>query len=413
LDNVSRFDKMDEKEKELVKQVEHLKPEIIQLTRALVRIPSPSGQENEAQSFVRSKLREIGFKVESHSKVSSRPNLLANLEFSKRGRNLLFVAHIDNILPGNREGWRYDPFSARLVNGRIYGRGVADMKAALAAMIVSAKAISNSKIQEGTVSLASVVDEEIESEYGMKYLYEKKLIRADACIFGEPSFPFVATALKGGIWLKLVSRGKKVGSGWPSEGVNAVMKMAKVLCALEDLDMASGFKAHPFLGKPSIAPGTTIRGGDQLHSIPDRCEATVEVYMVPGQKSEDVVSMIKDKISELHRFDRTLSVEVQTLFETEPVMTTDEDKIYRDLQSSIASIFKKRAEPIGVPSIGDARFTSKLGIPTIAAYGPGERAKGHVSNESVSVHVLTNVTKVYALTAYRFLKKERRLDGVS
>lgn len=406
---VSHSQEIDGKEKELLRQVELLTPELIQLTRELVRIPSPSGHEKEAQSFVSSKLREIGFKVESHSKEgsSSRPNLLARLEFSKRGRNLLFVAHIDNILPGNREDWRYDPYSARLVNGKIFGRGVADMKGALVAIIISAKAFSNSKkIQkEGTVSIASVVDEEIESEFGMKYLYEKKLIRGDACIFGEPSFPYVATALKGGVWLKLVSHGEKVGSGWPSEGVNAVTNMAKVLCALEGLDLARGFKAHPLLGKPSIAPGTTISGGDQLHSIPDRCEATVEVYTVPGQKPGDIISMIKDKISELRRSDPSIAIKVLPLFSTEPVITTDKDKIYRDLQSSIASVFKKDADPIGIPSIGDARFTSRLGIPTVAAYGPGEKGKGHVTNESVSVRVLTNVTKVYALTIYRFLKE--------
>jgi succinyl-diaminopimelate desuccinylase len=395
-------------QEKILKQIDLLKSELIQLTQDLVRIPSVSGEEKEAQSFVHSKLKEIGFEVQSHTKAPSRPNLVAKLESPYHGKredskNLLFIAHIDNIPAGNRESWRYDPYSAQLADGRIFGRGVADMKAALAAMIIAAKAIRDSDIEtRGTLSIASVVDEEIDSAYGMKYLADNKLLQADSSIFGEPSFPYVVTALKGGVWLKLVTSGKKVGSGWPSEGINAVTKMAKVLCELDRLDIASGTEEHPLLGRPTIALGTTITGGDAIHSIPDKCEATVEIYTIPGQSSKDVISKVELLLNNLRKSDEELSVRLETLFEIAPTITETNEGIYLDLQSSISSVFGDQAEPIGIPSIGDARFMTELGIPTIIAYGPGEKGKGHVANESVSIETLTRVAKVFALTALRF-----------
>jgi succinyl-diaminopimelate desuccinylase len=400
-----------EARKGVLEQIDLLKSELVKLTQELVRIPSVSGEEKEAQSFVYSKLKEIGFEVHSHAKISSRPNLVATLKLtsSKRNeipKNILYVAHIDNIPPGKRQDWRYDPYSGKLVDGRIFGRGVADMKASLAAMMIAAKAILNSgKETIGTFSIASVVDEETGSDYGMKYLADNRLLQADASIFGEPAFPNVATALKGGLWLKIVTHGKRIGSGWPSEGVNAVIKMAKILCELERLDITSGTQEHPLLGRPTIAPGTTIHGGDAIHTIPDRCEATVEVYTVPGQNSKDVISKIRSMLNDLGKSDKDLDADVKILFETEPILTQTNERIYLDLQSSINTVFGAEAEPIGIPSLGDARFMKKLGIPTVIAYGPGERGRGHVVNESVSVETLTKVAKVYALTALRFWKQ--------
>src|SRR5579884_399838 len=108
-------------------------------------------------------------------------------ELDRIPKNILYVAHIDNIPPGKRQDWRYDPYSGKLVDGRIFGRGVADMKASLAAMMIAAKAILNSgKETIGTFSIASVVDEETGSDYGMKYLADNRLLQADASIFGEP-----------------------------------------------------------------------------------------------------------------------------------------------------------------------------------------------------------------------------------
>jgi acetylornithine deacetylase/succinyl-diaminopimelate desuccinylase-like protein len=271
-------------------------------------------------------------------------------------------------------------------------------------MIIAAKALKAELENRGTISIASVVDEEAESEFGMKYLSENRFIHADAAIFGEPAFPSIVTALKGGVWLKLITLGKKVGSGWPSEGVNAVMKMTKVLNELQKLDIAEGFLENPLLGKPTMALGTTVRGGDSLHTLPDRCEATVEIYTVPGQSTKVVISKIKSLLEKMQKLDKDLSVRLEILFEVSPIITKTTERIYRDLQSSIFAIFGKEAEPIGIPSIGDARFTQDLGIPTIIAYGPGEKGKGHVANESVEIENVKRVAKVYALTAMRFWK---------
>ncbi len=388
-----------EPENKVLSRVDLLRDKLVSLTQQLVRIPSVSGQEKNVQSFIQSKLEEIGFSVDVFAKDPSRPNLVAKM--GDGGKNILFVGHADNIPVGNDVGWFFPPYSASVSSGRIYGRGVADMKSGLAAMIVAAQALKEAELEaNGSFSRASVVDEEVESEYGMKYLAENSLISADAAIFGEPSFPDVTVKLKGGVWLKITTFGKSVGSGWPEQGTNAVTKMAKILLELESLDL--GTQTDSLLGRPTIAPGTTIRGGSTMHSIPDSCEATVEIYIIPGLKAQDILRKVEDALIDMKKSDNALEYRIETIFQTEPYETRPEEKIYKDLQYSIKSVFGMPAGSAGIPSVGDARFMRDLGIPSVVAYGPGEKGKGHVINESVSIDSLVGVTKVYALTALRF-----------
>ncbi len=347
-----------------------------------------------------SKLHEIGFTVNEFSNHPKRPNLVAALKGTQAGPNILFVAHVDNIPAGEPLNWRVNPYEAQVLDGRIVGRGVADMKAGLAAMIIAAKAIRESGVPMlGNFSIASVVDEELESEYGMKFLAKNALVKADCAVFGEPSFPYVDIALKGGVWLKLTTFGKSVGSGWPESGVNAVTKMAKVLLELDKLVLDE--KSHYLLGRATISPGTTIRGGLMMHSIPDKCEATVDIYTVPGLTTGKAVSIVVQCVEKLEREDPDLKVKIETIFEANAYELEQDAEILLNLQSATESVFGKRAELAGVPSLGDARFMADLRIPSIAAYGPGEKGKGHILDESVEINTLVGVAKVYALTALR------------
>ena len=384
----------------VVSRIDEMREEAIQLTQELVRIRSLSGEEEKIQTYVHAILSQIGFEVKSYSKVINRPNLIASLFGARQHPNLLLIAHVDNIPVENSDSWLAPPYEAQVMAGRILGRGVADMKAGLAAMIIAAKSIKESGVPiNGALSIATVVDEEVDSTYGMRYLADNLLISADAAVFGEPSFPYVAVALKGGAWLKMTTAGKAVGSGWPERGVNAVTNMAKLLLHLEALDF--GKASHPLLGRTTIAPGTTINGGTNLHSVPDRCEATVDVYSIPGETTEHILARIQNVIDRLHTEDPNFEASVNLLYSAEPYEIAPNQELLVDLQSCIESVFGSKAELTGVPSIGDARFLGKLGIPAIPAYGPGESGKGHVINESVKIDTLIGVAKVYALLALR------------
>ncbi len=349
----------------------------------------------------------MGYSVKTYAKTPGRPNLISVLHGFESKPNLLFIRHADNISASRAEVWQHPPYSGELSKGRIYGRGVADMKSGLAAMIFAGRAIKESGIRiKGGYSVASVADEEVESQYGMKYLARgfsrgmSPLLVADAAVFGEPSFPWIVVALKGGVWLRITVKGKSIGSGWTHKGVNAVTRMAKVLLELEKLDL--GRLDHPLLGRPTIAAGTTIRGGVGLYSISDRCEATVEVYTVPGLGTPEVLSKVERLLEKMKRKDKDLSVKVEPIFEVDSYLTDSNERVYTCAQSAIMSVMGKHAKRIGVPSVGDARFLRQLGIPCVVAYGPGEYGREHVIDESVRVESLIRVTKIYALTALRF-----------
>lgn len=381
-------------------KIDEMREEAIQLTQDLVRIRSLSGEEEQVQDYLYSVLSRIGFEVRKYSKVSNRPNLIASLHGKQEHPDILFIAHVDNIPSGDSSSWVSPPYEARIIQERIVGRGVADMKAGLASMIIAAKAIKASGVEmKGTFSIAAVVDEEVDSTFGMKYLAENSLISSDAAVFGEPAYPHVAVALKGGAWLRITTKGKAVGSGWPENGVNAVTNMARLLLRLESLDFDE--TGHPLLGKTTIVPGTTIKGGTNVHSVPDSCEATVDVYSIPGETSDRILTKIQQHIDGLSQEDSNFKASVELLYSADPYEIRPDQKLLVELQSCIQSVFGAKAELIGVPSIGDARFLGKLGIPAIPAYGPGEKGKGHVMNESVKIDTLIGVAKVYAMLALR------------
>ncbi|HYB41151.1 MAG TPA: M20/M25/M40 family metallo-hydrolase, partial [Candidatus Methylomirabilis sp.] len=121
--------------------------EVVELTRALVRIPSvyrpgdPGGTEAEVASFVESWLRREGFAIEVQPVAPGRPNVIGWLGEKTPGtRSLLLEGHTDVVTEGDPRDWSWPPFAAELVDGRIYGRGAADMKSGLAAAMVAAAA---------------------------------------------------------------------------------------------------------------------------------------------------------------------------------------------------------------------------------------------------------------------------------
>lgn len=404
---------------EILKEIESLKKEIIKFTRELVRIKSVNPYspnesykvnkpiEKEVARLIFDKLKSFRLRPKYVSALSNRPNVVCSLKV--KGKPVLILnGHMDVVPIGEESKWEYPPFSARIVNGKLYGRGSLDMKSSLAAMVFTIKALSKLNLK-GNLIFTAVVDEEpgAYSEIGSKYLLKQDL-KADACIIGEPGTKKICIGCKGGYRLKLVSRGKSVHTGsskWErkEKGVNAVTKMAKVLLELEKLKL----KYKPvkiFKGrKPVITPGTLIKGGTGINIVPDYCKATVDMRLMPGQTRKEVKKEIQTCINGLKKKDPQIQLEIQDLMFV--------SSVYISKNENIVKILKKNAGYIlgGEPEIGpagawcDSHFFIEKGIPTISGFGPqGENMHG--TNEFVYIGSIIDVCKIYALTAFDFLK---------
>ena len=243
--------------------------------------------EGEVPTLIFEKLKSIGLSPRYLGASKERPNVVAEWG-EKRGRmGLMLNGHMDTIPPEGRDV--ISPFSGAVRNGKIYGLGSLDMKASLAAYVFAVKALIDAKVKiKGKLTLAFVVDEETGacSPYGTQYLIDQGCV-PKACFIGEHGSKYVRTAQRGGYRFKIITKGEAVHTGvsaWErgEMGHNAVVDMAKIIEALQGLEIP--FKqAKMFEGrKPMFTFPTKISGGVAMNVVPALCEAYGDVRLLPG-----------------------------------------------------------------------------------------------------------------------------------
>ena len=167
----------------------------VALTQALVRCPTVTPDASSALDLLQRSLEPLGFVC--HRLVfegdGSFPvdNLFAKL--GQGGRHLAFAGHVDVVPPGDRAQWDLDPFAGEIVDGRLYGRGAADMKSGVAAFVAAvAREIAATGAPQGSISLLITGDEERDAINGTVKLLAwaaERGERFDACLVGEPTSP--------------------------------------------------------------------------------------------------------------------------------------------------------------------------------------------------------------------------------
>lgn len=396
--------------------------DLIHLTKEFINVPTvnPPGEHYvEMAELIGKRLEDLGFIVDlvnvPESKLREfglelpRVNVIGRLEGVGGGPTLVFNGHYDVVPPGT--GWISDPFKAVEKEGKIYGRGASDMKAAFAAMMVAVKAIKKVGLKlKGDLIFTATPDEETGGHAGAEYIVKNGLVRGNACIVGEPTEPDkVCVAHKGVLWLELTTYGKSAHASMPHMGINAVEKMAKVITSFEKL------KTQLFKRKtkapmpeevrsPTIMVGGVIQGGVKINVVPDKCTVTIDRRLIPEESFDQAEKEILDLINDLMREDPELRVEVRVLERAMPAYTPVEERIVQVLTQSIRSVYGREPVISGLAGFTDMRFFNQI-MPSVL-YGPGSMAQAHVANEFVTVDNLINAAKVYALTLMEYLGVE-------
>lgn len=323
----------------------------VALLKDLVRIPSPSGGEEAIASYLEQALRSFGFEPRRDGN-----NLHAAL--GTRGPVLLLNSHTDTVPTG--EGWTRDPLGAETENGRVYGRGSNDAKGCLAAMIAGASAAFASNPPKGRVLLAATCEEET-SGAGLEALLPS-LPKPDAAVVGEPTGLHPAVAQKGLLILEIAVKGESAHAAWGG-GRNAVVAAAKDILALEGVSFD---RSHPALGLPSLAV-TQAKGGERHNVIPDRCDLVVDVRTTPAYAPEEIVSMVRQRVS------GEVSVRSKRL------VSVDTDPDAGIVRAALRA--NPGAVPFGSPTLSDWVFLD--GIPAVKV-GPGDSRRSHTPDEFVT-----------------------------
>jgi succinyl-diaminopimelate desuccinylase len=382
-----------------------------------VRIPSvvrpadPDATELAVARYVECWLREEGFAVEVHEVAPGRPNVLAMYGDRTAGPTLLLEGHTDVVTEGDPAQWTHAPFGADLVDGRIYGRGSADMKSGLAAAMIAAAALKRSGTQlGGRLVVGALVDEEGDM-IGAKHLARTSVGRElTAAIICEPEQNELCLEQRGVVWARVTAHGRMAHGAMPEAGVNPITALGALLREAPVLErrLRRLCARSRYLRPPTVTPTVVqapVQGVPQPNVIPSTAHATLDIRLTPGP---DAAAVAKE-IDEACR--RAMDACPGTRVEWQPVngyrLATRVDRtepLARAMAWAVRTVTGKPARYGGVPGSTDGTILrASLGIPIVTC-GPGNRLIPHQADEYVEVTEVVDAARIYVASAVRFLK---------
>jgi succinyl-diaminopimelate desuccinylase len=397
--------------------LEHVNPdEVVAWTQALVRIPSvyrPRADEGEEQAatWVRARLEEMGLETHWQVVAPSRPNVVGLLRGVQSHRTLMFEGHTDVVTEGDPGAWTHGgPFSAAVVDGRIYGRGANDMKGGLVAAMCATQAILRSGVKlQGDILIGALVDEE-GLMLGVKHFVDQGWARRiDAAIICEPEENHLCIAQKGVLWARITCTGVMSHGAMPLTGANPIYPMAALLTKLRDLEAAeiARLGAHEFLGQPSITPTilqSPVRGEPQNNVMPAQCQLTLDCRLIPDQTPDDLEIRIRTLFEQVKASeDARVQFEFEVIEARPPTFISRDAEIVRVLDAAYRDITGREPVYGGVPGTTDGTILfSRAGVPIVTC-GPGDIYIPHHINEWLGIDELVEATRLYVVAALRFL----------
>lgn len=407
----------------LLRRVEETRDEMAQFTSDLVKFPTvnpPGKNYPECAQFIGSRLQKFGFEV-TYYPAQDRPEHTAEFpRINVMGRrcgkyerpSLHLNGHFDVVPPG--EGWTTDPFSGKIENGRVYGRGSADMKAGLAAAVFAADAIRREGIElGGALDFSATVDEESGGFAGLGWLAANGLVSSrntDYVIIPEPFGPDrVCLGHRGVYWFKVTALGKTAHGSMPFLGESAIEGMSRFLESVHrELIPALNRRKTVMPVVPQDARRPTlninsITGGQdestaQTPCVADRCEAVFDRRFLPEEDFQDVRNEIQGLIANVHNKDTSLRFELEDLLMVPSVSAPSDGALVKALDRAAVAVMGKNLQKVASPGTYDHKHVFLQGaIDQCVAYGPGELLQAHKPDEFCSIDDMVTHAKVLAL----------------
>lgn len=370
----------------------------VDLLRALVRAPSPSGRERPAVDAFAAAMRDLGFDRVAVDEAGNAVGTIAR----GAGPRLVFNGHLDTVPTGDPAAWPVDPLAGELVDGRVWGRGSVDMKGALAAMAVAARIAADAGFA-GTLVVAGMVQEEV-GGLGARWFGERH--DADLVVLGEPSDLGLRLGHRGRIEARVTLPGRIAHAAKAELGENALLRAARYALALQRLELP----LDPVLGRSS-ATLTQLRGfpSDGANVVPGRADLTIDYRHVAGEAPEEVVARLaaldpeaRVEITEEHAVSEGGAVErryprVNPAYRVEPG--------HPAIAWARGVLDHALGRPVDVGTwwfATDAPHLARMGAPVLG-FGPGDPELAHTTREAIDVASLETAALAYAALATAFL----------
>jgi len=394
--------------------------EVMELARALVRIPSvyrpgdPESTEARVAALVETWLRREGFEVEVQEVAPGRPNVIGWIgEKRPGGKSLLFEGHTDVVTEGDPADWSWPPFGADLVDGRIYGRGAADMKSGLAAAMVAAATFKRAGVMpRGKLVVGALVDEE-DGMRGVRHLVGTPIGRElDAAIICEPEENELCLEQRGVVWARFRARGQMAHGAMPEAGVNPIACLGVILREAAGLQkrLRKRCERSRYLRPATVTP-TIIQGPPsgvgvpQSNVIPALAELTLDIRVTAGIDADGIRGELEQLCARAAQTHPGAKVEWELVNPFRLATRVDRaEPVVRSMVRGVRQATGRAPRYGGVPGSTDGTvLRMELGIPIVTC-GPGNRMIPHQVNEYVEVAEVVDAARIYAASALNYLE---------
>lgn len=349
--------------------------------------------EGEIAELVAGWLGQWGYSTRTTEVATGRFNVVA-----RRGRGsgpaLLLNGHLDTVGVEDMP----DPFSGDIREGRLYGRGAADMKGGVACILAAAARLAADELP-GELIVALTADEE-HASLGMEALVASG-IDADAAVVCEPTELAVMPAHKGFLWIEAVVKGRAAHGSRPELGVDAIAHAGHLLVAFEaEAARLARDTEHPLLGPASVHAGT-VSGGSAPSVYPDRCEVVFERRTLPGETADQVMREAEAVLARARQGCPELDASLEPgLFRA----GTEVPAASPVVQGLLGACERAgvAGTVAGMSAWVDACFLNRSGIPAVC-FGPGSIAQAHTNGEWISISEIEACAKILTDFSRRFL----------
>jgi putative selenium metabolism hydrolase len=369
---------------------------LIEFAQALVGIPSPSSEEGPVVERIVAEMQSLGF---DRAWVNGDGSAVGIIAGARPGPTLLLDGHCDTVGIAPGVPWVHDPFAGTIEDGYLYGRGTADMKGALAAMIHAVGRVDRTRLA-GRVAVSATVNEENLEGAALKTVMDE--LRPDNVIIGEATNLALNRGGRGRAELHLETMGRPAHSSQPHLGRNAVHDMIAVIQVIEHLPV----DVDPDVGPGIYALTDIISDPYPAYSVlPTRCRVTYDRRLLPGETLDEVLGRLRQGLPGLEGVDLAVRV-AQGEHQTYTGAWLRGPKflpawLYRADDPYVQAAARGLDDAGLAPPLGSYRFCTNAaysagmaGIPTIG-FGPGREEDAHVIDERIALADLLAASRGY------------------
>lgn len=406
----------------LLEKIDQSRDKAVAFLRDMVVIPSVTGDEAQIQTFLSKYMTKIGLDVDMWETdwealkkhpgyrpvdrgYEGRPNIVATWKGAGGGRSLLLNGHTDVIPVGGGEGWSDNPWSATIKNGRMYGRGTADMKSGVASHIMAVECLIAAGMKpKGDVYINVVIDEEVSGHGTLDTVIRG--YKADAGISGETSDLAVQPACIGRIWFEIEIHGKPAGIQKRYEGISGIELGNKIVKAVADLEAKRvATITHPLYPNaldtlPCIIG--SFSAGNYPSAFPANCLLKGSIGTVPGEDHEGVKQSLVDQIARAAAEDPWMKLHPPKVrfvgYDAQASEIPRDHAIVETVCKNYKEITGRDPQISGRQGAADTRFLNLYANTPTVIFGPGSTAVMHANDEYVSIDDYITSIKVMALS---------------